>query len=137
LMERRRIKRLPVVRSGRIVGIISRANLMHALASLAREAQPGASDDAALRERILAALAAEHWAPHVNIVVKNGIAELWGVITDEREREGVVVATENVAGVKAVHDHLVWVEPMSGMAFPSAEDEAKAQAEAAASNAFH
>jgi CBS domain-containing protein len=130
LMERRRIKRLPVVRGGRIVGIVSRANLMHALASLAREAQPGTADDVAVRERILAALAAEHWAPHINVVVKNGIAELWGVITDEREREGVMVVAENVAGVKAVHDHLVWVEPMSGMAFPSTEDEAKEHAAA-------
>ncbi len=130
LMERRHIKRLPVMRGGQMIGIVSRANLMHALASLAREAQPTAADDGAIRDRVLAALAGQHWAPHVNVVVKNGVVELWGVITDERERQGVIVAAENTAGVKEVHDHLVWVEPMSGMAFPSAEDEAKERAAA-------
>ena len=78
----------------------------------------------------MAALGKQPWAPHVNVVVKNGVAELWGVITDERERQALVVAVENVAGVEQVHDHLVWVEPMSGMAFPSAEDEAKERAAA-------
>ena len=130
LMERRHIKRMPVMRAGRMVGIVSRANLMHALVSFTRDAQPAASDDAAIRDRIMAAVGKQHWAPHINVVVKNGIAELWGVITDDRERQGLVVAVENVGGVKAVHDHLVWVEPMSGMAFASAEDEARERAAA-------
>jgi len=130
LMERRRIKRLPVLRDGKIVGIVSRANLMHALASLAREAETPAGGDAAIRERILAALENQSWAPRVNVVVKNGVAELWGTIMDERERRACVIAAENVAGVTAVRDHLVWVEPMSGMAFPSAEDEANLRADA-------
>jgi len=128
-MERRRIKRLPVLRDGKMVGIVSRANLMHALASLVRDVQTPTGGDAAIRDRILAVLGQQPWAPGVNVVVKNGIAELWGTITEERERQALVVATENVPGVKSVHDHLVWVEPMSGMAFASAEDEAKARAE--------
>ena len=70
-------------------------------------------------------------------MVKNGVAELWGTIMDERERRACVVTAENAAGVNAVHDHLVWVEPMSGMAFPSAEDEAKLQTEAPTPNALH
>jgi CBS domain-containing protein len=123
LMERHRIKRLPVMRKGQLVGIISRANLLHALASLAREAPATGGDDAAIRDRILTTLAEQRWALGNNVVVKNGVAEVWGTIMDEREREACIVAVENVAGVKAVHDHLVWVEPMSGMAFPSAEDE--------------
>ncbi len=130
LMERRRIKRLPVVRNGRLVGIVSRANLMHALASLAGTAPQPAIGDATIRERALAALAPHNWAFGVNIVVKDGSAELWGTITDERERQACIVAVENVAGVRAVHDHLVWVEPISGMVFPSAEDEAAERASA-------
>lgn len=137
LMERRRIKRLPVMRDGRIVGIISRANLLHGLASLARDAQPEAGDDTAIRDAILATLGKQIWAPSVNVVVKNGVAEIWGTITDERERQACVVAIENVPGVKGVHDHLVWVEPMSGMAFPSAEDEAKSRASQNTPNALH
>ncbi len=124
-MERHRVKRLPVMRDGKLVGIISRANLLHALASLARETKAASGDDAAIRDRILEALAKQHWALAVNVVVKNGVAEIWGTIMDERERQACIVAVENVPGVKQVHDHLVWVEPMSGMAFPSAEDEAR------------
>jgi CBS domain-containing protein len=125
LMERHRIKRLPVVRDGRMVGIISRANLLHALASLAHDNPPAATGDAAIRDRILAALGRQHWAIGINVVVKNGIAEIWGTILDERERQGCIVAVENIAGVKQVHDHLVWVEPMSGMAFASWEEDAR------------
>ena len=129
VMERRHVKRLPVTKSGRMVGIISRANLMHALASFARDVPERVpSNNSQIRDNILAVLDKQAWAPRINVVVKNGIAELWGVITDDRERKAVVVAVENVAGVERVHDHLVWVEPMSGMAFPSAEDEVSARA---------
>ena len=136
LMERRRIKRLPVVRGGKMVGIVSRANLMHALVSLARTAKAApASDDTIIRNRILADFQERSWAPQVNVVVKNGIAELWGTIMDERERRACIVVTENVPGVSKVHDHLVWVEPMTGMGFPSAEDEANLGVQA--QNAIH
>jgi len=125
LMERRHVKRLPVVRSGRLVGIVSRANLMDALIEHARYTHGPAPDDGAIRDRVLAAFADVHWAPKINVAVHNGIAELSGIITDERERKALIVAAENVTGVKEVHDHLVWVEPMSGIAIPSAEDEAR------------
>jgi CBS domain-containing protein len=129
VMERRHVKRLPVVRGGRMVGIISRANLMHALASFAHDIPARIpSNDSQIRDNILAVLDKQAWAPRINVVVKNGVAELWGVITDDRERKAVIVAVENVAGVEHVHDHLVWVEPMSGMAFPSTEDETSPRA---------
>ncbi len=128
LMERHRIKRLPVVDDGRLVGIVSRANLLHALASLAHEAKPQAVDDGAIRDQIMAEYAKQPWAPHVNVVVRDGVVSLWGVITDERERRAFVVAAENVPGVKRVHDHLAWVDPMSGaMILLSEEDEARAK----------
>jgi CBS domain-containing protein len=128
LMERHRIKRLPVVQDGKLVGIVSRANLLHALASVVREVKAPAGDDAAIREQILAECARQRWAPHVNVVVRDGVVGLWGVITDERERQAFIVAAENVPGVKAVHDHLAWVDPTSGMIFLSDEDDAKARA---------
>jgi CBS domain-containing protein len=136
LMERWHVKRLPVLRDDCLVGIVSRANLMHALTELAHYTH-GPADDGTVRDRILAALANVHWAPNINVAVHNGVAELSGIITDERERKGLIVATENVAGVKEVHDHLVWVEPMSGVALSSAEDEAKARADEAARHAAH
>jgi len=119
ILEERRIKRVPVVRGRRVVGIISRANLLHALASVAHEMAAGAQSDAAIRDEILTELAKQLWAPKhfVNPVVRNGVVELWGSIFDERERQAVRVAVENVAGVKTVKDHLVWIEPLSGMVF--------------------
>jgi CBS domain-containing protein len=123
MMERRHIKRLPVTRGDRMVGIVSRANLMHALSTFACDLPAPAGGDSAIRANILAAIAKQDWAPHINVIVKDGVAELHGVVTDDRERQGLVVAAENVAGVKKVHDHLVWVEPISGLAFASSEDE--------------
>jgi CBS domain-containing protein len=128
LMERHRVKRLPVVRQGDLVGILTRANIMHALVSLAVETKAPAGDDAAIRAQILAECARQSWAPMANVVVRNGVVELWGTITDERERAALKVASENVSGVKTVHDHLVWIEPNSGFVMQSEEDEARARA---------
>jgi predicted transcriptional regulator len=80
MMERYRIKRLPVVRQGRLVGIVSRANIMHALmsSSLDREASASSSNDLAIREQILAECERQSWAPRVNLVVHGGVVELHG-----------------------------------------------------------
>ena len=125
LMEQHRIKRLPVVRGRRLVGIVSRANLLHALASVARDVKPGATSDEQIRAGLLNELDKQKWAPValVNVVVRNGIVELCGSITDERQRAALKVMAENVPGVKSVRDHLVWVEPMSGTLLYSPEDE--------------
>jgi CBS domain-containing protein len=128
LMERHRIKRLPVLRAGTLVGIVTRANIMHALVSLAAETKVPAGDDAAIREQIRAECKKQSWAPMTNVVVRNGVVELWGTITDERERQALIVASENVPGVKTVHDHLVWIEPNSGFVMQSEEDEAREKA---------
>lgn len=117
LMEGKRIKRVPVLCGGQLVGIVTRSNLMHAMVSMARVAQPAAKDDATIREKLLAEFQKEIWAPvtMTNVVVVDGVVELWGVIVDERQRQAMKVAAENISGVKAVNDHLVWVEPTSGM----------------------
>ena len=117
LMEKHRIKRLPVVRGGQLVGIVSRANLLHALASLARTTPATAATDETIRKLLLTELEHKVWAPvgFLNVVVQNGTVELWGTITDDRERLALIVAAQNISGVKDVRDHLVWVEPMSGV----------------------
>jgi CBS domain-containing protein len=124
-MEKHRIKRLPVVRDKKLVGIVSRANLLHALASLAPSAPPPAASDGSIRDRLLTELSSQKWAPigALNVMVRNGVVELWGTITDERERQALIVAAENIPGVKAVRDHLAWVEPTSGMVlYPPGEE---------------
>ena len=90
LMEKRQIKRIPVVRGEQVVGIVTRANLVHAVASASLEAQPSVeSDDAVIRSLFLAELGKEKWAPIalINPIIRNGVVELWGTITDERESD--------------------------------------------------
>lgn len=117
LMERHNIKRVPVVDNGKVVGIITRANLLHAVASFAREIAPLSAEDTAIRDRLLAALKDQPWTPvtAIDVTVRNGVVQLAGVITDERQRQALRVAAENIPGVKEVEDNLAWVEPVSGI----------------------
>jgi CBS domain-containing protein len=117
LMERYRIKRVPVLRRKKVVGIVTRANLMHAMVSLARGGSKATTSDAAIRQKLLAELKSEKWAlaSMINVVVHEGVVELWGMIVDDRQREALVVAAENIPGVRDVKDHLTWVEPTSGV----------------------
>jgi CBS domain-containing protein len=121
LMERRRIKRVPVMKDGILVGIVTRADLVRALLQVLPKPGRGArpSDDD-IRQRILAELDQQKWAPRlsVTVVVKDGVVELSGCIPDERERPALQVLAENVAGVVAVHDHLTCVDPISAVIVP-------------------
>lgn len=124
IMEQKGIKRLPVLRGDELVGIVTRANLLQAVANLARGAsQPTAGDDE-IRKQILTSMEQQPWCPMgLNVVVRDGVADLSGIITDDRQRAAAVVAAQNVAGVKTVHDHLCWVDTMSGVYIDPREDE--------------
>ena len=124
LMERHQINRVLVVRENKVVGIVTRANLLHALASVAAEAKPGLATDTAIRERLYAELKAQPWAPVglINVVVRNGVVHLSGTLFDERHRGAIRVAAERIPGVKAIDDHLVWVDPISGMVMPRPDE---------------
>ena len=129
LMEKNKLKRLPVIRGDQVVGIVSRANLLQAVASLARHTPDPTADDDHIRNRIIDALGRNNWCPHgLSVVVRDGVVNLGGIITDERWRQASIVCAENVAGVKKVHDHLCWVDPMSGLYFIAPEDEELAKA---------
>ncbi len=125
IMERRRIKRLPVMSGGKLTGIVSRANLMHALASLGSSIPPISKDDATIRAGILAELEKQPWAPLalIDVVVRNGVVELWGTITEEKQAQALKVCVENVPGVKGLQTHLTWVEPVSGMVIESPDEQ--------------
>lgn len=109
LLERNRIKRVPIVADGKIVGIVSRANLLQALAS-ARSAHPqAAAEDSALRAQVEARLRAHPWTKPwlLNVIVHDGTVELWGVVETEVERDAARVAAEATPGVRSVVDKLV------------------------------
>ena len=117
LMERHHIKRLPVIQGNAVIGMISRANLMRALMNVCGEVKPLSSDDVAIKEHLVAELKKQPWAPvaTIDVFVRDGVVRLSGVLSDERERQGLRVAAENIPGVKRVEDQMVWIEPMSGM----------------------
>lgn len=116
LMEQYRIKRLPVTDGNRVAGVVSRADLLRALAVVVRAEHPTAGDDRSLRVAVLDAFDKQPWTPltTLNVTVQDGIVDLWGTITDENQRRGICILAENTAGVKQVNDHLVFVEPYSG-----------------------
>jgi len=123
LMERCRVKRVPVVEWGKMTGIVSRANLLRALASVDRELPASSGDDAAIRQRLLADLKKEPWAPGaIDVIVRNGVVTFSGALSDERQREALRVAAENIPGVIKVVDHLVWIEPATGIVMEATED---------------
>jgi CBS-domain-containing membrane protein len=118
LMERHRIKRVPILRDGALIGIVSRADLLRAIRRLLVAEPKTAAGDETIRQHVLAELARAPWAPHgLTVDVANGVVTLEGVILDERMRRALRVAVENVPGVKAVADRIAWVEPHSGMVF--------------------
>lgn len=123
LMEQNHIKRLPVMRDETLVGIVTRANLLRTVASMARQVPDPTADDEHIRERVTRALMATGWRPiGLQIVVHDGAVHLYGIIVDERSRQAAIVAAENTAGVVKVHDHLALVDTWSGYYVGSPED---------------
>jgi CBS domain-containing protein len=122
-MEKNRIKRLPVVKADKAVGIVSRANVIRALAGLLRGAKEN-EIDAEIRNNIVAEFRKLPWPANefVDVKVKDGVVDLWGSFMAFRQDEAAVVAAENVAGVKEVRSHLSWVDPMSGMTVYSPDE---------------
>ncbi len=114
LMEKHNIKRLPVLSDGKLVGIVSRADLLRALA--ARQADPmppPAESDATIRAAMNDVLKNEEWAMSamVNVIVSEGVVHLWGVIDSDDQRQALRVAAENIPGVTAIEEHLSFSLP--------------------------
>jgi len=107
LLEARHIKRVPVTRHGRLVGIVTRRNLLQALAtSLA--VPPADVDDRTIRDAFYAELQRQAWATpsSINAVVTDRALHLWGIAPDETVRQAIVVVAENIPGVRVVEDHM-------------------------------
>ncbi len=106
-LERRRIKRVPVVRNNRVVGIVSRADIVQKLAAHREPPLQAQPKDGEIRDKINSALRSHGWRNPIamNVTVSNGVVDLWGVYRTEDERDAARVAAESVEGVTRVEDH--------------------------------
>jgi len=108
LMEKNAIKRVPILENGQLVGIVSRANLIQAVAT-ARKLLDIPLSDTTIREKILSHLKKQPWAhtTMLNVTVNAGVVDLWGIADSAAERKAIKVAAESVPGVCAVNDNLI------------------------------
>jgi CBS domain-containing protein len=124
LMETRGVKRLPVMRGSEIVGIVTRADLMRAVVSLAEDSEAPV-DDADIQCRLEAELKRQPWAVPASMIkvsVKDGVVELAGVVRDVRQRQALRIAAEGIPGVRSVSDRAVRHEPVIGAFAVPSED---------------
>jgi CBS domain-containing protein len=119
LMQRRHIKRVPVLRGQALVGVVSRADIVRALvARLGAADKAEGADDATICRALRSELALSKWANahNVSVQVAAGVVTLGGVLFNEAIRPAIRVAAENTPGVRRVEDRMVWVEPVTGAA---------------------
>jgi CBS domain-containing protein len=117
LLEKKAIKRVPIVKDGKVVGIVSRANLVQAMASAGPKLERVApADDSTIRnkvitqlDKVITQLDAEPWIRPslINVIVQDGTVELWGIVGSPSEKKAVRVAAEVTPGVRAVNDNLI------------------------------
>jgi CBS domain-containing protein len=126
LMEKRRIKRVPVIADGKLVGIVSRSNLVHVLGAVLHEIGSPAENDKAIADRMWHTLKATPWGPRadIDIIVRDGVVHLNGVLLNNEEIQALSVMAENIPGVKEVRNHVAFCDPMSGMILSPPDDSA-------------
>lgn len=113
LMERHRIKRLPVIDGHRLVGIVSRSDMLRALLAFdAGEQTVGAVEDQTIRENLLGQLKAKHWAGSIvsNVIVDGGVVHLWGEAGTHQQIDACRALAETIEGVRRVANHMVAVK---------------------------
>lgn len=115
LLEKNRIKRVPVIEDGKIIGIVSRANLLHAFAATAAAPPDGAQkpEDREIRELVITALKEVETGGYsmINVVVTPDVVQLWGAVADDTEERAAIVAAESVTGVKKIESYLGRIVP--------------------------
>ena len=117
LLEKNRIKRVPIVANGKVVGIVSRANLIQALASLRKENEQSTTSASMIRKKVMAQFKSEQWSKHslLNATVQGGTVKLWGIVDSEAEKEAARVAAEQVAGVQAIENNVIVLPVVAGI----------------------
>ena len=120
LMEQHRIKRLPVVRERVLVGIVSRANLLRALAAMPVDGSAAPAGDTEIRYALMTALSAQAWNRRADnaVVVTGGVVHLWGLVTSPEESRALELAARAVAGVREVQNHTAVLSDMPYTVYP-------------------
>lgn len=108
MLDTHRIKRLPVVVAGRLVGILTRGDLVRALATTGRARSPGGATDSAIQAALYAGLRQQSWlrGSVVSATVENGVVSLRGFVEASEQRRALKVLAEGIEGVQRVEDHL-------------------------------
>jgi CBS domain-containing protein len=109
LLEKKRIKRVPILRDGKLIGVVSRTNLLQALAIEGNTGAPGQASDRAIRLDLLARLGQQHWTDFGsrNIIVRDGVVHIWGLVGSPQEQEALLALAEEVPGVTRVADETI------------------------------
>jgi CBS domain-containing protein len=111
LLERRRIKRVPITRHGKLVGVVSRSNLIQALASAVGHGEPATANgsDREIRREVLDRLGEQKWTDFGarNIIVSDGVVHVWGLVSSQAEHKALLALAEGVPGVKRVSDEMI------------------------------
>ena len=113
LLEQHHIKRAPVTRDGVLVGIVSRANLLHGLTAKPATTEQRSVDDRSLRDSLMHELSQEVGliTGRINVTVNDGTVQLWGIVYSEAEKKAAELAAQNMAGVKSVENYLGQIPP--------------------------
>lgn len=108
MLEKHHIKRVPVLRDGKLVGIVSRANLLQGIANAAVAPTQSPTDDRQIREAILKEVENNTGVQveGISVIVDGGAVEVWGLVESLEQKQAVTVAAENVPGVTQVENHL-------------------------------
>ena len=113
LLERNQIKRVPIVEGGKLVGIVSRANILQALSSATRKLPSlMTADDSELRKKVVSRMASEPWRPTMlTVTVQDRTVDLWGLVHSVEQKKAAQLAAETTPGVRAVVNN-IFVQPI-------------------------
>jgi CBS-domain-containing membrane protein len=109
LLEKHRIKRVPIIAKGRMIGIVSRANLIQALATLRETNEQSTISDARVRKKVMKQFNSERWSKGslLSVTVQDGTVKLWGIVDSDAEKEAARIAAELVGGVREIENNVV------------------------------
>jgi CBS domain-containing protein len=117
VLDTQRIRQVPVTSGGRLVGMISRADLVRALAEATITSSKPRPDNGTLQKAVWEQVKAQQWlkSAFVNLAVRDGVVELWGAVDSKEQRDALRVLVEGVSGVERVEDHVTLLPKVAAL----------------------